>query len=566
MTRPGAQLPTMKPDRACPFARGISSSTATDRVAELRQGLLMLAPHAPVSVELPPDWATDPYSDANWCFQLHSLRWAQAYKRAFDMTNDGSLLHDYLAILEDWHANNPWSAPPSDESWGDHSTALRARVYAACAQAMTSPWPRWLRLALDEHVDVLSGPDLYPSGGNHALNQNVGLYAAASVLGRDEERRFAIDRTAELLERSVDEQGVTDEQSSEYQVYNFRRYREAAALFRADGTALPQVFDRLDRMPELIAHATLPNGRDVMIGDAFDEPAYRIPGTIAEYAASRATTGPVPTERVRRFDRGFVFARTGWGTERPIDDEGHLALRFGPARVPHGHHDACAVSWYAHGHRLFTSAGKYAYVSDQFRAYVLSRRAQNTVTFPGSTYGPDGGSELVAFDESDGLLVASVRDHHYPDVEFVRTVVFDLESADLVIVDRFASLDGIEITAEQRLRLHPAFDVEKAGDRGVTAAATDGPCVTIEQLGDCDGLHVACGATDPLDGWVSLRYGQREPSAVVTASRTAASGLFVTAATCTPGPASARSQPPPAVEYDAADGQVTLFGRPLPIA
>lgn len=525
-------LPTMLVDSDCPFAARLAAVRLfADRVREMDAGQLVLPPHPAVTTAIPPEWTLDPFSDPNWRFQLHALRWAQNLKRAYDKDRDPARLEAYLTILRDWFKHNPWSSPPSDQSWADHSTAQRARVYAACAQAMQSPWPDWLRLALETHVDVLAGPDLYPSGGNHALNQNVGLFAAATVLGRNDEAAFAIQRTAELLARSVDDEGVTDEQSSEYQIYNYRRYHEAIELFRAAGAVLPDVFDRVGLMPEFVAHATLPAGHDVMIGDAVDVTVRPIPDTIAEHAATQGSKGPRPTDRVRVFQAGYIFARTGWGDDRAFTSETHLSVRFGPARIPHGHHDAMAISLASHGHRVITNAGKYAYVWDEMRRYVLSRQAQNSIYLPDCVYGPDGGSQLIDLTVAENLLVGTVRDDHYPQVALARTVVFDLDDGATAVIDRFASRDGETLTAEQRFRLAPSWDPGVAslgGIDGIVATHPDNLTFSLQHFVPVDEVTVVRGQSDPFDGWVSLRYGQQQPAPVIVSRRRAASGMFTT--------------------------------------
>jgi len=522
-------LPVRKDDD-CSFARGLTASIYRDRVDTLLDGMLHLPPHEPVQLSHPPTWDADPFGDTNWRFQLHALRWAQNLKRRYDDTGDPELIERYLSILQDWYERNPWSTPPSDQSWGDHSTALRARIYAACAEALPQPWPRWLVLAVEEHLDVLSGPDLYPSGGNHALNQNVGLFAAATVLGRSDEQQHAIARTAELLLRSVDEQGVTDEQSTEYQIYNYRRYEEARALFLQHGMTLPPAFDRVDLMIDMMTHATMPNGHDVMIGDSCDDEAHKVRGTTAFFAVTgKAKKAPVPKERVGVFNRGFVFARTGWGIARPREEETHMSLRFGPARIPHGHHDAGAITLFARGQRIISNAGKYAYVADEFRDYVLSRRAQNSMTLTGVPYGPDGGSELIHAVTGDQFLHVAVRDDHYPDAALVRTVVFDLEHGDLVVADRYEADEPRPISAEQRFRLDPSLTDIRIEGNAATAVNTDRRLrVWVTQLGDADSIDYVCGQQSPLDGWVSYQYGVKEPTHVVTTRVLGQSGLLVT--------------------------------------
>lgn len=552
-------LQSIRKDEDCSFARGLTTSVYEERANTLLSNMLHLPPHEPVALPHPPPWDADPYGDTNWRFQLHALRWAQNLKRRYDDTGDPGLIERYLTTLEDWYERNPWSAPPSDQSWGDHSTALRARVYAACAEALPRPWPLWLILALEEHLDVLSGPDLYPSGGNHALNQNVGLFAAATILGRTDEQQHAISRTADLLRKSVDHQGVTDEQSTEYQIYNYRRYEEARALFLEHGMDLPPIFDRVDLMTDLMTHATLPNGHDAMIGDSRDDEAHKVRGTTAFFAVTGRQKGPVPTERVRVFDRGYIFARTGWGVTRPREDETHISLRFGPPRIPHGHHDAGAITYFARGQRIISNAGKYAYVADDFRDYVLSRRAQNSILLTGVPYGPDGGSALVSAAADDRFVHAAVRDDHYPDAELVRTVVFDLEHGDLVVADRFGVHDKQAVSAEQRFRLDPSFAAVDTTQRTTTAVNPDRRLrVAITQLGDGDSTEIVRGQRSPLDGWVSYQYGVQQPTNVVIARVVGSSGLIATHLQVHDD---AAPDDDPPVFLDRAEGTIDLRGH-----
>jgi hypothetical protein len=42
-------------------------------------------------------------------------------------------------------------------------------------------------------------------------------------------------------------------------------------------------------------------------------PVIAIPGTEAEFAATRGASGPRPARTVVRYDAGYLFARSGWG-------------------------------------------------------------------------------------------------------------------------------------------------------------------------------------------------------------------------------------------------------------
>ncbi len=150
--------------------------------------------------------------------------------------------------------------------------------------------------------------------GNHALNQSRGLLAAGCILGRRDWQRLAADRIATLLAESVDAQGVTNEQSIYYQLYNMEAYRAAATGFAEDvGMAVPRAFRRLEKMTRLLTHATLPDGSYASLGDTSHAPARAVRGTTAEYAATEGRKGPMPPARFVTFDAGFAFGRTGWG-------------------------------------------------------------------------------------------------------------------------------------------------------------------------------------------------------------------------------------------------------------
>ena len=115
---------------------------------------------------------------------------------------------------------------------------------------MVAPKTAWVRDALRTHGAVLADPAFYVDHGNHALNQSRGLLAAGCILGRRDWQRLAARRIAALLAESVDRQGVTNEQSVYYQLYNLEAYRAAADRLRgmrhgcSSGVPAPRQDDR----------------------------------------------------------------------------------------------------------------------------------------------------------------------------------------------------------------------------------------------------------------------------------------------------------------------------------
>jgi hypothetical protein len=139
-----------------------------------------------------------------------------------------------------------------------------------------------IKRMLKKHGDTLLEDGFYVKYGNHALDQSIALLEIGRALKPiDPERSAAFlakaeERLNDYVGRSVDTQGVMNEQAVFYQWFNYHRYGIALdRLDDADVTPGPD-FDRVALMPRFLAHATLPNGRYEMIGDTQDLPAYPI--------------------------------------------------------------------------------------------------------------------------------------------------------------------------------------------------------------------------------------------------------------------------------------------------
>ena len=498
-----------------------SSGEATAGAADLLAGRYAFHPHPEVTLAWPLRWDEDPLQDPNWQFQLHSLRWAELLWSAYDQTGDERYRRRYVDVLRSWSTNNPRRGPPSRFSWNDHATAFRASVYARAASRLDEPW---LERALRLHGRTLADPEFYVSEGNHALNQATGLLDVGCEIGRSDWVETAGERISTLLASSVDAQGATDEQAVEYQLYNLERYGVAREALVRCGSAVPAVFARLREMPELLAHATLPDGTYAMLGDTERRRPRPTPGGPDEYAATAGARGVRPASTSALYNAGFAFGRTGWGDARDFADEQHYSLRFGPGRRHHGHLDHGSLTYYGFGEQLLLDRGKYAYVPDALRDHVTGRSAHNVVTVDGGRWDETATSELEAY-ASD-----HIRDHHvvrsdgYPGVRGTRRVVFSKASGVLVVHDVYTAAQPR--TFRQLWQLHPA--ARPRVERRVTSARRDRGNLAIHQLVGDPQVRVVTGQTAPLLGWQTWGYGERVPAPTVEATQSGHEVIFLT--------------------------------------
>lgn len=490
---------------------------------ELVAGVFRLGSADPVNLGLDVDWSADPYASSTWRFNLHNLKYIYSLlERSEEVPDAQAYLSAARSILRDWVRDNPVDDPPSDFSWNDHTTALRTQVLACASNVFDG---RWVTEALKQHADVLAEEDFYAGNWNHGLDQNIGLLAAGCVLDDRASIRLAEERTRRLLTEAVDEEGVTNEQSVGYQYYNWWLIGHLEDTLDACGLPHPDTMRRRDAMPRFLAHATMPDGSYVPLGDTANQPATSIPGTVAEYAATRGSEGPVPDSPVAVYERGFVFGRSGWGTDRPFDEESFYAIRFGPGREIHGHRDHMSIVWYALGRSLLTEGGFGGYGQGAYRDWQRSEHAHNVVVVDGAgRFLWDAETRLTDHTVESTHQSFDLFDRPYRGVDRRRSVLVSHEPAVIVVRD---NLTGGPYTFRQLWHL-PSDLAVRIAEGGATASDADGDvALHIRQLGPAD-LSVVSGQTDPWQGWVSNGPDHRAPAPTVISTVQGRNATFLT--------------------------------------
>ena len=476
------------------------------------------------TVRLPadPSWRENPFRDANWLFDYHSLRFVMKLEAAWAQTGNARYLARALFLLRDWLHDNPRPAPRSRFAWNDHATAWRAMVLACTARIVRSR--PWLRAALWLHGTVLADPHFYVWHGNHALNQAIGLLDIGCVLRRAAWKRLAAGRIGRLVVESVDARGVSNEQSIGYELYDYRRYVAAEQRLRACGLGVPAAFARVDRMPTFLGWATLPNGEYELIGDTRVGRAAAIPGTLAEFAATGGTSGPRPAGTFASFAAGYAFGRSGWGDTRLFADETAFAVRYGRGRALHGHADGGSLTVYGFGSRLIVGSGTYSYNGGPFRSYFVGRSAQNVVTVGGVAYRAAATTPLRFQTETPDAVALGLDVRGYAGVRDQRMVVFSKTSGYLIVDDRLAS--SRPKTYTQLWHLAPSSRPTALGP--VVRTHTPGGDVVIVQLGTRPRTTIVTGATHPIQGWRTYRYNHRLRAPTVEARLRGRSARYLT--------------------------------------
>lgn len=480
-----------------------------DIVDSLDEGIFRTPRYPVVTVGVDINWAADPH-DGSWLFRLHSMEYLYYIIRAIEATGQRRY-HDLLrrTVISWTQAHSSITDTPP---WARHTTALRAQALAYCVGFIDDDV---LRPALRQHIGFLSDPKNYSGPWNHGFDESLGLMAAAGAVGDEEGIDLAVSRASEAIEVMCDLQGATNEQASVYHYYVWKLFGQFEEELELCNRTPPATLRRRDAILDFLAHASLPNGFLVQVGDALATSVPCINGTELEYCSTLGTRGPQPARTVQVFDRGWAFSRSGWGTDRPYSDESVFGVRFGPGRAVHGHCDHTSFFLWAGGRMIINDAGFSGYRVPERRQYELNEFGHSQVVVGGLRAHYQAGAEtkLTQYTVSDTARVFSLMDAPYEGVKRQRTVAH-LPAYDSVVVHDLVEAPTSAIV-RQLWHAAPGFVVEAEPNHAVRMR-DDAGIYKLHQLRPVNNVDIAVGTDKKTIGWYGNNLGSLEPCATIT--------------------------------------------------
>lgn len=506
-------------------AFGKSYERPTDlesRLIEYRDGVLSLPPH-PNWVGDFTDWTANPFSDRNWQFQHHTLRWTNVLRWAA-LEGDGRARDEWVRVAQSWFdANVPTERSESPFAWMDMADGNRA-VQLALGAPLVSEGAEWFIELLDAHRAWLMD-DEHIVGGNHGLHQNAGLLVVGACLRDAKAMERARDRLASAFLKAFDEQGCNEEGSAAYHQLNIRWWRGAWERVAAEGLVVPvAVGARLEAAQLVLAHLTQPDGQLPQIGDSARTRVGAGISDVTDFVASRGTKGEHPGATTLVLDGGYAVSRSGWGEVRAARDESHALIRHGRYVRAHGHHDSGSVHIYA-GRRWLVDPGFHSYqFKDRTRNHLSSREAHNVPVLKGLTREVAASFELARWTSTNCADDFHLIDRGYADARLERRVTY-LKGPDCWIVwDR--ALAEIPVTLEQHWQTDVGV-VTRQRDRGFRLS--DGSrSLSMTWLSGESRRRRHDAVDGDLTGWIGTRWKTLEKGTHITASTTGVKPQLVT--------------------------------------
>lgn len=496
------------------------------QIDRYRSGVLRLPPHKDWKGDAT-DWAADPFTDRNWQFQHHTLRWLNPVLwTAID--GDEQARDEWLRVAQSWFdANVPASKAVGAFAWKDMADGNRA-IQLSLGASLVPEGATWYVSLLEAHRDWLMD-DAHIVGGNHGLHQNSGLLVVGAALRDREAADTARRRMVAAFELAFDAQGCNLEGSVAYHQMNIKWWRQGWSRVLAEGLDVPDhVTARLDAACTVLAHLAQPNGGLPQIGDSARSNVSSGLSDETDFVASKGERGVRPAERVLVLDGGYAISRSGWGGDRPLTEESHLVVRHGAFARAHGHHDSGSVHIAAAGRRWLVDPGFHSYqTGDATRRYLASREAHNVPVLPELTRTVGAPFDLVRSSTTAAADDFFLVDGGYGSAHLERRVIY-LRGPDCWIIwDRARREDGGEVTLAQHWQSDVGIGV-KVRDRGFRLS-DESRALTMTWLGGYAALsrQDATKGGD-LTGFVGTRWKTLEPAVRITATATGTTPQLVT--------------------------------------
>lgn len=494
---------------------------------QLLSGKLLMSPHPEWVLPEQLKWTEDPFLDRNWRAQLQMLRWMDPLRRRAD-AGDHASAAAWIRYAQSWVDSNLSPATSVREAWMDMVDGVRALELCIALPFVSDFQPTalgWLVPAIQVHADWLMD-ERNLGHSNHALHQHQGLFVCGAVLRNEEMMHLAERRLVDLFKSQYDAQGINAEGAIFYHMANANWWAVGRRRLKLEERAVDDTFRLLDAAAIGLAHATKPDGTFVGIGDTDGGSAKAIVHPTAQWVTTAGAVGEPPTETVRLYEAGYLYARSGWGEqERDFKDETFLSLSFGSPKRVHGHRDGLSLTFSSMGHEWITDPGKFQYGSSAMRDYCLSRAAHSLPYLRDIENDDTSVVECVSHDFSSSVYDATFVDRGYRNARVTRRVIYSVSGEYAVVIDNIDS--EVECTAIQNWQC----------GKGTTAVATAsgfeltspfGSKAAVLFTGTRPNLGIVTGQESPLAGWVSTGWKTCEAAPALQFTKTGQRFRFIT--------------------------------------
>jgi len=378
----------------------------------------------------------------------------------------------------------------------------------------SSVWNDLLRIVEGHACLIEKRLSLYSSSGNHTIAESVGLLYAGINFPEFKRANIWRKKALALLRDEADRQILSDggsiEQSFWYLLFVSDLYGLADKLLDHSGSRDQKVQSAFERASEFLSTFASSPEQLPDIGDSDNG-----------YALSKflriSFKGVKKEIGIRTFEQsGYTLCNVTPNVSL-IMDHGCLGM---PPSFGHGHADCLSLLMSCGGEQVITDCGTYGYsLSQEWRKYFRGTSAHNTVTVDGhdqadyvnsfmwkDTYNPR--LLLQQEDEAGFYMLASHDGYESIGVRCSRGIFINYQHG-CFVWDR---LDG---AGNHSLILRWHLEVVTSIKNNKIFTNNDSIVLSI---GGADEIKNFRGQLNPISGWKSNGYGDKEPISTIEAN------------------------------------------------
>lgn len=516
--------------------------------------------------------SAEPYGGVKWIWELNRHRHLVLLAKAHFLTGERQFAEAVWAQIEGWIAANPryigvnWASPLElgirivNWMWA-LALLARAGLSRPECEARACSSIREQAKHIERHLSAFS------SANNHLIGEAGALALVGLGFADMPEAARWTHKGIRILTREIESQvypdGVPAEQAFQYLLFDLDWLLLVWTHLERSGIPVPEPWrDRLRAACHFLSSVMDAQGCVPAIGDSDDSRVLQLSceeqqgSALAVLStASVLLSDPLLKARGQKWHpmchwllgtqgldaftrlpetevrpRSQVYPRGGYAVLR--SEEAQVLMDCGPlgylSTAAHGHADALSVILSIDGEPILVDPGTYAYQEGgAWRDYFRSSRAHNTVVVDGRDQSEMLGTflwgrhipvEMVchSLDGNPEWVLGRHRGYGAIGVTHWRGIFLWQEGA-LIVVD---FLEGdCEIEVEQFWHLSDGLRIEhKEGCLEICASATRVRILEANEV--LPERQIVSGEVDPIQGWISHRYGEKGPAPVLCYSGT----------------------------------------------
>jgi len=511
-------------------------------------------------------------------WEINRLQFLTDLCLRFHQTQDQKYLNHFMRILESWKAQNPYLTGVNWYSnievnirilnWFVCWEILQVnKLITQNNEFKKFVETVWLPLIELHGIHADRYESKYSSSNNHLIAEACGLFVAGSYWSFKNSDKW-VKKGQQLLEIEIKKQhsenGINKEEASEYIQFITDFFLVAFLVGERNEhhfgssykTTLEKIFDYISQLMNI-------SGNVPYYGDDDDGKVFSLETKDQDNFQSLLVSAAILFENAsfKRKENSFdlkntiLFGEKGralynglqnskvFAETRLYENEGHFLVKKGTDKeeiylhidvaplgyltiAAHGHADALSFFLQIDGKPFIIDPGTYTYHSyPDWRGYFKGTLAHNTIRIDKLDQSTNGGPclwldhysvKLLEVHENSEQLYIKGTHNGYQKIGVVHTrnYFFDKRNDKIIIQDEIEVQDNATHFYEIPLHLHPNVEYTQPSANTFLLSHSDKRNVEIA-LDNKVKTEVIKGAENPILGWYSASFLQKEPTAVI---------------------------------------------------